>query len=91
MEIHRARRVLAADRRGSSLPVLVETDAGRFVTKLRGAAQGTAALVAEIVVAALAEVLELSTPGRVLVVSTRTCPPMIATRSSPISSAPASA
>jgi hypothetical protein len=62
-----ARRVLSADRRGSSLPVLVETDDGVRFTKLRGAAQGTGALVAEMIVASLAEALGLSTPARALV------------------------
>jgi hypothetical protein len=46
--------------------VVVETDAGRFVAKLRGAAQGPSALVAEVVVASLAERLGLPVPERVL-------------------------
>jgi hypothetical protein len=54
-------------RRGSSRPVVVETGEGRFITKLRGAAQGTAPLVAEIIVAELAEALGLPVPRRVLV------------------------
>jgi len=62
-----ARRVLSADRRGSSWPVLVETDAGLRFTKLRGAGQGTAPLVAEIVVAYLAEAIGLRVPERSLV------------------------
>jgi len=66
-----ARRVLAADKRGSSWPVLVETAedgalAPQF-TKLRGAAQGTGALVAEVIVAKLAESLGLRVPERTLV------------------------
>ena len=67
MQILDARRVLSADRRGSSWPVLVETDAGILFTKLRGAAQGTGALVAEVVVAELAESLGLRVPARSLV------------------------
>ena len=67
MQSFRARRVLRADRGGSSWPVLVETDAGVFHTKLRGAAQAPASLVAEIIVGALAEALGLSVPSRVLV------------------------
>jgi len=67
MQTYRARRVLRADRGGSSWPVLVETDAGVFYTKLRGAAQAPASLVAEIIVGALAEALGLSVPARVLV------------------------
>lgn len=59
--------MLAAERRGSSWPVLVETDAGVLFTKLRGAAQGTGALVAEVVVAELAASLGLRVPVRTLV------------------------
>jgi hypothetical protein len=65
--MYRAPRVLSAIRRGSSLPVVVETPAGRFLVKLRGAAHGTAALVAEIVVAELAETLGLNVPARALI------------------------
>jgi HipA-like protein len=46
---------------------VVETDAGLFMVKLRGAAHGTAALVAEIVVAELAEALGLRVPSRAFV------------------------
>lgn len=59
------RRVLWRLRSGSSLPVVVQTDAGRFVAKLRGAAQGPSALAAEVVVAELAERLGLPVPERV--------------------------
>jgi hypothetical protein len=62
-----ARLVRSADKRGSSWPVLVETEGGLQFTKLRGAAQGTGALVAEVIVAELAESLGLRVPGRVLV------------------------
>jgi hypothetical protein len=67
MRILAARRVLSADRRGSSWPVLVETEDGLQFTKLRGAAQGTGALVAEVIVAELAEALGLLVPSRSLV------------------------
>lgn len=67
MEICRARRVLRAEGTGSSWPVLIETDAGVYYTKLRGAAQAPASLVAEIVVGGLADALELPVPSRVLV------------------------
>jgi hypothetical protein len=67
MQILDARRVLSADKRGSSWPVLVETDDGLRFTKLRGAAQGTGALVAEVIVAELAEALGLRVPARSLV------------------------
>lgn len=67
METYRARRVLRADRGGSSWPVLIDTDAGVFHTKLRGGAQAPASLVAEVIVGALADVLGLSVPARVLI------------------------
>jgi hypothetical protein len=44
--------------------VVVDTADGAYVVKLRGAAQGTAALVAEVVVAALADALHLPVPPR---------------------------
>jgi hypothetical protein len=47
--------------------VVVETDAGARFTKLRGAAQGTGALVAEVIVAALAKSLGLRVPERSLI------------------------
>ena len=52
---------------GNSSPVVVETEGGRFVLKLRGAGHGVLALVAEIVVAELAERLSLSVPERAVV------------------------
>jgi hypothetical protein len=54
--------------RGSSSPVVVQTAAGTFLTKLRGAAQGVPPLIAEIIVAELATVLSLPVPERALVV-----------------------
>src|SRR5215831_7418076 len=63
-----ASRILSADRRGSSWPVLVDAgDNGLWFTKLRGAGQGAGALVAEIVVAELAEAIGLTVPARSLV------------------------
>ena len=62
MPILRAQRILKAERRGSSWPVLVESEAGLYFTKLRGAAQGWSALVAEIIVAEIAERLGLKAP-----------------------------
>lgn len=56
---------------GSSSPVLVETEAGLFVAKLRGAGQGVAALIAEIVVAELATSLGLPVAERALLTLTR--------------------
>ena len=66
-QTYRARRVLRADRRGSSWPLLIDTDAGVFYTKLRGAAQAPASLVAEIIVGSLADALGLCVPARVLI------------------------
>jgi HipA-like protein len=67
LPVYRAWRVLRADRRGSSWPVLVQTEAGVFHTKLRGAAQAPASLVAEIIVGGLADAIGLRVPARVLI------------------------
>jgi hypothetical protein len=67
MKTCHARRVVRANREGSSWPVLVETDAGVFYTKLRGAAQAPKSLVAEVIVGSLADALGLSVPERVLI------------------------
>jgi hypothetical protein len=61
------KRILARIRNASSSPVIAETEAGTCFVKLRGAAQGTLALVAEIIVANLAEALGLNVPKRALV------------------------
>ncbi|HTJ82465.1 MAG TPA: HipA family kinase [Polyangiaceae bacterium] len=60
------RRVVRRIRGGSSSPLVVETDGGMFVAKLRGAGQGAPAVVAELVVGSLADALGLPTPERVL-------------------------
>lgn len=58
-----ATRYLAALREGGSLPGLVEADDdGMYVVKFRGAGQGTAALVAEVVVGELARHLGVRVP-----------------------------
>ena len=62
-----ALRAIEGGRRGSSRPIVVETNAGACLVKLRGAAQGTGPLVAEIVVGAIAEAIGLSVPARRLV------------------------
>jgi hypothetical protein len=67
LEVLRAERITAAGRRGSSRPVIVETPAGIRLVKLRGAAQGTGPLVAEIIVGELAESIGLHVPARSLV------------------------
>lgn len=64
---HVALRVLSRITRGSSSPVLVETSAGTFVLKLRGAAQGIPPLIAEVIVAELGLALGLSVPECALV------------------------
>jgi hypothetical protein len=63
----RATRITSALRRGSSRPVVVETPGGVHIVKLAGAAQGAGALVAEIVVAELAQAIGLQVPARALV------------------------
>ncbi len=60
---HRALRYLQPLREGGSLPAVVETDGGLFVTKFRGAGQGAKALVAELVAGLLADSLGLPVPG----------------------------
>jgi hypothetical protein len=67
LPIHVARQVLAADLRGSSWPVVVETGAGKRFTKLRGAGQGVQPLIAEIIVGSIAEAIGLRVPRRSLV------------------------
>ncbi len=62
-----ATRVLQRLRGGSSSPIVVATEGGRFVTKLRGSGQGVLSLVAEIIVAEIAEQLGLAVPERVLI------------------------
>ncbi len=62
-----AKTVLQRFRQGSSSPVVVETEGGLFVAKLRGAGHGVAALVAELIVAELAAYLGLPVPERVLI------------------------
>jgi hypothetical protein len=67
LAVHTARRVLAADLRGSSWPVVVETDEGKRFTKLRGAGQGVPPLIAEIIIGSIAETIGLRVPPRSLV------------------------
>ena len=71
---YKALRIVRAIRRGSSSPVVVETAAGLFLVKLRGAAQGIPPLIAEIVVGELAGALGLPVPERVLVTLDETAP-----------------
>ena len=54
-------------REGGSLPAVVETDAGPFVVKFRGAGQGARALVAELVAGGIALALGLPMPALAVV------------------------
>ena len=67
MQSYRASRLIAAEYKSSTLPVLLETDGGTFFVKLVGTAQGVPLLIAEIIVANIAEALGLRVPERVLV------------------------
>jgi hypothetical protein len=67
-------RVLSGPPRGSSRPILVDTPLGVQLVKLRGAAQGTGALVAEIIAGELATALELPVLPRCLVELVPTTP-----------------
>ncbi|MEO8030288.1 MAG: HipA family kinase [Gemmatimonadota bacterium] len=67
-------RVLRRDKRGSSSPVVVETAEGSYFVKLRGSAQGTSALVAEVIVASLADRIGLPVPPRRIVVLSEAVP-----------------
>lgn len=67
LDVVQVNRVLRRDRRGSSSPVVVETDSATLFVKLHGASQGVLPLVAELITAELAEALELHVPARTLV------------------------
>ena len=63
-----ATRYVLPLREGGSLPGLMEADdLGTYVVKFRGAGQGAKALVAEVIAAELAQVLQLRVPELVLV------------------------
>ncbi len=62
-----ATRVVRRERSGSSSPIIVESSTGPWFTKLRGAAQGVPPLVAELIVAELADALSLAVPARALI------------------------
>jgi len=60
---HEATRYVQPLREGGSLPAVVDTDGGGlFVVKFRGAGQGAKALIAELIVGQLAQVLTLPVP-----------------------------
>ena len=65
---HAATRYVQPLREGGSLPAVVDTDGGGlFVVKFRGAGQGAKALVAELLVGRLAQVLDLPVPALAIV------------------------
>lgn len=64
---HKATRYVQPLREGGSLPAIVDSDAGLFVTKFRGAGQGPRALVAELIVGLLARELGFPVPDLALI------------------------
>lgn len=63
----RVTRYVTPLREGGSLPGIVEADdLGTYVCKFRGAGQGPRVLVAEVIVAGLARLLEVPTPDQVV-------------------------
>jgi hypothetical protein len=62
-----ARRYVQPLREGGSLPAVVDSEDGLYVVKFRGAGQGPKALVAELIVGLLAELLGLPVPQLALV------------------------
>ncbi|WP_257425686.1 HipA family kinase [Nocardioides carbamazepini] len=67
MEQVKVTRYVTPLREGGSLPGIVEADdLGTYVCKFRGAGQGARVLVAEVVVAGLARLLDVPTPDQVV-------------------------
>lgn len=62
-----ASRYVQPLREGGSLPAVVDTDDGMYVVKFRGAGQGAKALVAELIVGMLGDVLGLPIPKLAIV------------------------
>src|SRR5918993_4495269 len=62
-----ATRYVQPLREGGSLPAVVDTSAGLFVVKFRGAGQGPKALIAELIVGQLADRLGLPVPEAALI------------------------
>ena len=67
LPVYAAQRYVTPLREGGSLPAVVETPAGLYAVKFRGAGQGARALVAEVVVGRIAQVLGLPLPDLALV------------------------
>jgi hypothetical protein len=64
---HTALRYVQPLREGGSLPAIVDTDAGLYVVKFRGAGQGPKALIAELIAGLLAQQLSLPVPELALI------------------------
>ena len=62
-----ATRYVQPLREGGSLPAVVDTEAGLYVVKFRGAGQGPKALIAELIVGGIANALGLAVPELALV------------------------
>lgn len=62
-----ASRYVQPLREGGSLPAIVDSDGGLFVTKFRGAGQGPKALVAELIVGLIAREIGLPVPDLALI------------------------
>jgi hypothetical protein len=67
LPIHSATRYVQPLREGGSLPAVVDTEAGLFVVKFRGAGQGVKVLVAELIVGRIASRLGLPVPELALI------------------------
>jgi hypothetical protein len=67
LPIHSATRYVQPLREGGSLPAVVDTEAGMFVVKFRGAGQGVKVLVAELIVGQIALRLGLPVPELALI------------------------
>jgi HipA-like protein len=67
LPIQSAVRYIQPLREGGSLPAIVDTTAGLFVVKFRGAGQGPKALIAELIVGLLAERLGFPVPEPALI------------------------
>src|SRR3954471_17656917 len=67
LPVHGALRYVQPLREGGSLPAIVDTEAGLFVVKFRGAGQGPKALIAELIVGLLAQRLGFPVPDPALI------------------------
>lgn len=67
LPVFTATRYVQPLREGGSLPAVLDTDGGLFVTKFRGAGQGARALIAEIIVGLLGRAAGLPVPELALI------------------------